>query len=126
MRILSPLALLTSGILSLCSGCATTPPADSALQPSTVRVYQEDPFVGKGYDIMGRIWTDSWRSSFRVPTYGTKDAAIASMQTEAARLNADALISVSCVDQQGSTWSRTNEPAFLCYGVAIKLKTSQG
>jgi uncharacterized protein YbjQ (UPF0145 family) len=79
------------------------------------------PFVGQQYNVVGRLWGDSRRSAFWIPTYPTKEEAIASVQTEAARLNADAVVSVSCVDQRGSTWFRKNEAAYLCYGVAIQL-----
>ena len=120
------LHLLIAVAALLGSGCADVPRADSDRRPEAVQIYDMDPYVGKGYDIVGRVWADSRRAVFWIPTYSTKDQAIASMQAEAARLNADALISVSCVDQRGSTWFRKDEPAFFCYGVAIQLRHRQG
>jgi hypothetical protein len=127
MRIrFAPLSWLIAGILSVC-GCATAPSADIEKRAAAVQVYEMDPyrfFIPKPYDVVGRIWSDSRRTAFSIPTYPTKEAAIAAMQTEAARLDANALISVSCTDQHGSTWVRGNEPAFICYGVAIQVRQS--
>jgi len=113
------LSLLIAGAVAVASGCASTPPADTARAP--VQVYPNNPFVGQPYDVAGRIWAGTSKTAYRVPLYSTKEEAIASMQNEAAGLNADALISVSCLDGGKSTWFRSTEPGFLCYGVAIKL-----
>jgi hypothetical protein len=118
-------SIVAAGAL-LATGCAGVPQAESAKQPTAVQVYETDPYVGKSYEVVGRLWADSRRSAFWIPTHPTKDAAIASIQAEAARMNADALVSVSCVDQRGSTWFRKDEPAFLCYGVAVQLRQRQG
>ena len=117
MRIpIAPLSLLIAGAISLTFGYPTVARADNEGQPSAVQVYELNPFVGHSYEIVDRLWIGSWRSAFGLPTYPRKEDAIAAMQAEASRLNADALVSVSCVDQHGSTWFRGNEPAFLCYG----------
>lgn len=121
---LSPHSLLTATTLCLACGCATTPQAGSEGRPA-VQVYAANPYVGKTYEVLGPLWAGSWRTAFPLPTYPTKDEAIAALQTEAAKLNADALISVSCLDQGRSTWFKSNEPGFLCYGVAIRLGESQ-
>jgi hypothetical protein len=122
----SRLSVLVLLALSVASGCATAPQADSERPQKVVQVYDMDPYLGKGYDVVGRLWIDSAQSRFRVTTYRTREAAIAAMQTEAARLNADALITVGCLDQRGSTWAQGSEPAYLCYGVAIQLRQRQG
>ena len=118
------LSLLIAGVVAVASGCASTPPADTARAP--VQVYPNNPFVGKPYDVAGRIWTGTSKTVYRLPLFSTKEEAIASMQNEAASLNADALISVSCLDEGQSTWFKSNDPGFLCYGVAIKLPRAQG
>ncbi len=107
----------------LTCGCASAPPAGTA---TTVDVYPANPYVGKPYEVLGPVWAGSWRTAFRLPTFATKDEAVAALQSEAAKLNADALISVSCLDQGRSTWFSSSEPGFLCYGVAIKRGPSPG
>lgn len=126
MRFRSPLCLLITAAFFVASGGACAQQPGAAAQPAAVQVHDLNPFVGKRYDIVGRLWTGSWRSAFRLPTYAKKDDAIAAMQTEAARLNADALVNVTCLDQEGSTWFRGRDPAYVCYGVAIQLKPNQG
>ena len=123
MRVRSPLSLLIAGALFLASGSIGIARADERT-PSTVQVYELNPYTGKPYDVVGRLWTGSWRSAFGIPTYSNRDEAIAAMRNEAASLNADALINVSCLDQRGSTWRASNEPAFLCYAVAVQLRRS--
>jgi uncharacterized protein YbjQ (UPF0145 family) len=123
---IAPLSLLVAGAISLAVGYATIARADGEGQPSAVQVYELNPYVGRSYDIVGRLWIGSWRSALGVTTYPKREDAIVAMQTEASRLNADALVSVSCVDQHGSTWYQGSEPAFLCYGVAVKLRPNQG
>jgi uncharacterized protein YbjQ (UPF0145 family) len=123
---LLPLSLLSATALCLACGCASAPQAVSEGRPASVQIYTANPLVGKTYEVLGPLWAGSWRTAFRLPTYPTRDEAIAALQTEAARLNADALISVSCLDQGRSTWFKSNEPGFLCYGVAIRLGGSQG
>lgn len=119
---LSQLSCLIAVAASLSAGCATTPQSDSGKPSKIVQVYESDPYLGKGYDVVGRLWADSTRSRFRVPTYPSRDAAIAAMQAEAALLNADALISVGCLDQHVSARPQGGEPAFVCYGVAIQMQ----
>ena len=127
MRIpIASLSLLVAGVISLALGYASFARADSEAQPPVVQVYELNPFIGHSYEIVGRLWIGSWRSALGVTTYPKKEDAIAAMQTEASRLSADALVSVSCVDQHGSTWYRGSEPAFLCYGLAVKLRRNQG
>jgi hypothetical protein len=126
MRIRSPLFLLiTAGLLLSWGGAGAQQPGN-ATQPTAVQVHDLNPFLGKRYDIVGRLWTGSWRSALRLPTYAKKDDAIAAMQSEAASLNADALVNVTCLDQEGSTWFPGKDHAYVCYGVAIHLQPNQG
>ena len=123
MRIaFSPSLLLIAGAVSFVFGYASFARAEGEGQSGSVQVYELNPYVGRSYDIVGRLWVSSWRTAFGIPTYSSKDDAIAAMQKEAARLNADALVSVSCLDQHGSTWFQGSDSAFFCYGLAIQLR----
>ena len=126
MRFRFTASLPIAGVVALVWGCSSAPAADVAARAGSVQVYEMNPFLGKPYAILGHIWADSSQTATRITTYATKDEAVASLQLEAARLNADALISVSCIDQHGSTWSQGKVPAFLCYGVAVRLRPNQG
>ena len=110
---IDPLRVLLAALaLPLACGCAANLPGWRVRKP---------------YEVLAPLWAGSWRTALRLPTYATKDEAIAALQTEAAGLNADALINVSCLDQGSSMWFKKNdEPGFLCYGVALRLGRSQG
>ena len=117
---------LVATVICLTCGCAGPPQAGSEGRTAPVQVNATNPYVGKPYEVVAPLWADSWRTALRLPTYPTREEAIGALQAEAARLNADALISVSCLDQGRSTWFNSNEPGFLCYGVAIRVGRSQG
>lgn len=118
--------LLIAAASCLACACASTPQTGSEVRSAPVQVYTTNPYVGKPYEVLAPLWVGSWRSALRLPTYPTQDEAIAALQAEAAKLNADALISVSCLDEGTSTWFKSNEPGFLCYGVAIRVGRTQG
>jgi uncharacterized protein YbjQ (UPF0145 family) len=61
-----------------------------------------------------------------VPTFASQEQAIAALQAEAARRGADGLLNVNCLDQGRWNWSSKAEPAFLCYGIAVRMRPSQG
>lgn len=117
--------LLVAAVLCLAYGCASPPQAGSEGRTAPVQVNAANPYIGKPYEVVAPLWADSWRTAWRLPTYPTREEAIGALQAEAARLNADALISVSCLDQGRSTWFNSNQPGFLCYGVAIRVGRSQ-
>ena len=125
MRIPISTLLIASAVL-LASGCASAPRADADAKATAVQAHELNPYGGRSYEIVGRLWTGYWRTAFGLSTYSKKEDAIADMQAEAARLNADALVSVSCIDLHGSTWFAGNEPAYICYAVAVQLRRNQG
>jgi len=118
--------LVIAAASCLACACASTPQTASEARAAPVSVYTANPYVGKPYEVLAPLWVGSWRSALRLPTYPTRDEAVAALQTEAAKLNADALISVSCLDEGNSMWFRSSEPGFLCYGVAIRVGRTQG
>jgi hypothetical protein len=108
------------------SGCASAPPSGTEVRAADVKIYQSSNLTSSRYDVVRRVWIDSWRSAFWLPTYPTEAEGIASLQTEAGRAGADGLINVICIDQGPSKWSSSQEPRILCYGNAIRLRPSQG
>ena len=112
-------AVLAMGFLS---SCATTPQAELDQRAAEVKVFRMDQTVGRPFDIVGRIWGDSWRSALVVPTFPTEDAAIGALRTEAVRLGADGLVNVNCLKQVPSMWSQSKDPPILCYAVAVRFR----
>jgi hypothetical protein len=122
----SSLSALVSVAMSLLCACASTPQGDVERRPAEVKLYSMGQLADNRYEVVSRLWVDSWRSAFRIPTYPSEDEAIASLQAEAARLGADGLVNVSCLDQGRSTKSQNAEPTVLCYGIAVRVKRSDG
>ena len=118
---MSACAKLAAGALLaaiLCSTPAAAAP-DAARSADSVRIYDPaDLHLGR-YEILRRLWVDSWRSAFGVPGHAHAGAAIAELKTAAARLSADGLINVVCVPDPG--WALQKENVF-CYALAIRLR----
>jgi hypothetical protein len=104
------------------SGCASAPKSGVQGGATEIKIYGSDQLAASQYEVVTRIWVSSWRTAFWLPTYPSEAEAIASLQVEAARLDADGLINVFCLDQGHSKWSWSSGPAVLCYGNAIRVR----
>jgi len=127
MKLRSPrlTAIAAGSAWMLCAGAGIAQ-GDVEQRAGEVKVYRFGETTTRVYEIVGRPWVDSWRSAFWVPRFPTQELAVAALQTEAARRGADGLVNVNCLDQGRWTWSSNTEPAFICYGIAIRFRTSQG
>ena len=110
------------------SGCASVPQSGIDEEDATeVKVYEDQKDSPQSqYEVVSRLWMDSWRAAFWLPTYPSEAEGITSLQTEAGRLGANGLINVVCLDQGHSKWSWSEGPAFLCYGSAIRVRRNGG
>lgn len=82
-----------------------------------VKVFDATQLTLDRYTVVTRVWTQSWRSAFWVPEYGTAADAIEALTSKAAGAGADGVINLHCVyDTDG--WGS----GYICYGLAIKLK----
>jgi hypothetical protein len=98
------------------------PKGDVERQAAEVKVYEPEQLAQDQYELVRYLWVDSWRTAFWLPRASSEANGIASLQTEAARLGANGLINVSCRDQGHYLWSRSREPAILCYANAIRVR----
>jgi len=117
---------LVAATVFLLSGCASVPRSSTEGGTTEVKVYTSDQLGTSQYEVVRRLWVDSWHAAFRLPTYPSEAEGIASLQAEAGRLGADGLINVFCLDQGHSTWSSNAGPALLCYGTAIRIRRNEG
>ena len=118
----SRLSALVAVAVCVLSGCASTPRGSVERRSTEVKVYEPEQLAQGQYELVRYLWVDSWRTAFWLPSDSSDAAGIASLQAEAARLGANGLINVSCRDQGHFTWSRSREPAILCYGNAIRVR----
>jgi len=105
----------------LLAGCASAPRNGAGTQAAEVKVYGPAQLAQGQYDVVRRLWVDSWRTAFRVPSHSSEAAGIAALRAEAARSGANGLINVDCLDQGHFMWSRSLEPTIVCYGNAIRV-----
>ena len=85
-----------------------------------------DKIAVNRYDVLSRIWADSWRSATGMPLHASEAQGVASLQAEAARLGANGLVNVVCLDQGRPNWWSSPAPAYLCYGIAVRVKANAG
>jgi hypothetical protein len=120
------LSATVAGSAYVLCACAGVGQSDGERSAPQLRIYTFGEISMSRYDVVGRLPVDSWRTAFRLPTFPSEGQAIAALQTEAAKLGADGLLNVSCLDQGRGQWWSSTEPAFLCYGIAIRVRPSQG
>ena len=118
-------ALVGCALCALSSGAGIAQ-SDVEQRARELKIYASGEINMSRYEVVGRPWIDSWRSAFWLPTFPSREQAIAALQTEAARHGADGLLNVICLDQGHWKWSSNTEPAFLCSGIAIRVRPSQG
>ena len=121
----SRLSALLAGAVSVLFAGAGISQTDVQQRAPEAKIYAAGEININRYEVVGRPWVDSWRAAFWLPTFPSQQQAIAALQTEAARRGADGLLNVICLDQGHGKWSSNTEPAFLCYGTAIRVRPGQ-
>jgi uncharacterized protein YbjQ (UPF0145 family) len=99
-------------VCALCTAGCATPASDAA----KVKVFDATQLTQDRYDVVTRIWTQSWRSAFWVPTHDEAADAVAALTSKAADAGADGVVNLHCLNDTG--WFG----GYFCYGLAIKLK----
>jgi uncharacterized protein YbjQ (UPF0145 family) len=120
------LSALVAGIGCALGGCASVPQQGPAADAAEVRIYQSGQLSASQYEVVRHIWVDSWRTTYAMPAYPSEAEGIAALRTEAARLGADGLVNVICLDQGHSSWSWGGGSTVLCYGNAIRVRHNEG
>ena len=126
MKIRRPLvSALVAGAMCALTAAAGNAQGGAGQRGPNLRIYTPGELSVSGYEVVGHPWVDSWRSAFWLPTFASAEQAIDALKTEAAGRGADGLVNVFCLDQGHWAWSSDTEPAYLCYGTAIRLKPGQ-
>lgn len=85
-----------------------------------IRVYDPGTLTRDRYEVVERLWVNSWRSAVYIPGHADQTAAIAAMKDEALRRGANALTNVACLAEDKPLWG--SGPHF-CYALAIRVKS---
>ncbi|HVP09337.1 MAG TPA: hypothetical protein VMT02_07445 [Burkholderiales bacterium] len=76
----------------LAAGCASTAPTPA----EKVTVHESRASVPPGYQVIKRVWVDSWQSALFVPTYASREEAAQAMREQAAALGGNGVINFAC------------------------------
>lgn len=102
----------------LCAAVAANAGAQQPARGTPLRVFDATELTPDRYTVVKRLWVETWRSAFWVPSHGDSGAAIAALTSEAATLGADAVVNLVCLNDQRAWFDR----GYFCYGLAVKLK----
>ena len=98
---------------------AAVPHLVAAAQSGAPRIYKVGEITLDRYTVIERIWVGSLRTAFWLPTHADEQSAIETVMSEAARLGADGVVNLQCLNEPGGLPPLRGH---FCYANAIKLK----
>ena len=104
----------------LLSACATQAPMTPA-NPEQVSIHESDSSAPLRYRIVKRLWVDSWRSSFFVPSYRSREEAAAEFRLQAASLGGNGVINFGCYNMVASPSPPPGSP-LACNGTVVRFE----
>ena len=93
-------------------------PAAQKYPADHIKVYEPGTIAPDGYRVVKRLWTETWRSAFALPSFPDVAAAIEAMKQEAAKIGADAVTNVICLPD---STRRPRAEGVYCHGLLIKM-----
>ena len=108
---------LTQSLIAI--AIAAVPHAVAAAQGGAPRIYKVGEVTLDRYTVIERIWVGSLRTAFWLPTHADEQSAIEAVMSEAARLGADGVVNLHCLNDRGGLPPLMGH---FCYANAIKLK----
>ncbi len=94
-------------------------PACASIKAEDVKIYNPAQLKQGEYETVKRLWVETWRPTFWVPSYSSPKDGVAALQDKAAALGANGLINVDCYGDKG--FLSFGSQSFTCYGKAIKV-----
>ena len=104
---------LTAGCTSFAGNPERSPEVDK------IAVYETVPPGPRPYRLVQRLWTESWRSAFNVPKYGSTADGAADLQNQAVALGGDAVVNFGCYRLKPEIPAESR-PDLICNGNVIK------
>jgi len=95
---------------------ANTPAAPADAQ--AVPVYESVTDTTRRFEIIRRLWTESWRSPFAVPRYETRDEAVVAFREHAISLGGNGVINFGCYRLPGAFGGGTR---LACNGTVVRF-----
>jgi hypothetical protein len=86
--------------------------------PQAIPVYESVTDTTRRFEIIKRLWTESWRSLLVVPGYESREQAIAAFREHAASLGGDGVINFGCYRLPGAFGGGTR---LACNGTIVRF-----
>ena len=115
LRILA--SIILSGALA---GAATLAMAQAgaAADPQLIPVVESVTSTTQRFEIIKRLWTESWRSPLAVPGYESREQAMAAFREHAVALGGNGVINFDCYRLPGVFGSGTR---LACNGTIVRF-----
>lgn len=97
------------------------PIAAAAVDADKVTIHESVTSAPPHFTILKRVWVETWRSAFFVPTYRSQEEAAAAFRQHAASIGGDGVINFGCYNRVISP----NPPpgsALSCNGTIVKFR----
>ena len=112
--------ILVMALTVVLFGCATAPKTGENVQGDEVKFYDPSQLSLGQYDTVEHLWVESWRTAVWYPSYSSEAEGVTALKAQAARLGANGVINVSCLEDKG-LFSSSAHPPLICYGLAIRV-----
>ena len=113
-------AITTAATLAFLAGCASQPPAP-LVGADQVAVYESVTSAPVRYQVIKRLWGESWRSAFRVPVYRSPEEAAADFRSQAVRLDGNGVLNFGCNNKVISPNPPPGSPLY-CSGTIVRFQ----
>jgi len=99
--------------LIVLAGCATRAPVSQ----DQVALHQSVASAPVRYEVIKRLWIESWVSAFGTPSYSSQNEAEEDFRQKAASLGGNGVINFGCYTRQGYFGGKT----LSCNGTVVKF-----
>jgi hypothetical protein len=110
------LAGLLGGAAACAMAQANAPAAPADAQ--AIPVYESVTDTTRRFEIVKRLWTESWRSLLAVPGYESREEAVAAFRAHAASLGGNGVINFGCYRMPGAFGGGTR---LSCNGTIVRF-----
>jgi hypothetical protein len=97
------------------------PLAAAAQDADKVTIHESVTSAPPHFTILRRVWVESWRSAFFVPTYGSQEEAAAAFRRHAASIGGNGVINFGCYHRVISP-SPPPGSALSCNGTIVRFR----
>ena len=103
-------------VVTALSAALLAPIAVSAQDATKVALHESVTSAPTGFTVIQRVWVGSWRSSFGVPSYATREEGASAFREIAASLGGNGVINFGCYRK-----SEKPDASFACNGTVVRF-----